>query len=177
MTPLLHSICRKLHRDGALVDILADCHTHIRRFADLAVAVGERTDIGGAVVANAAGRVERYFAKAFPLHVEDEEASILPRLRGRSSRIDAALARMREQHDAYDVLLDQVCAYAFALRSTPDDRTERDALASVARPLRAFLNEHLAAEEKVLFPEIREQLSRAEERLVRREMEDRRRIG
>jgi hemerythrin-like domain-containing protein len=177
MTTLIHSSCRKLRKDGALVEILLDCHADTRRYIDLAVAIGERTDIGGAEIANVAARVEQHFAVAFPLHLEDEEASILPRLRHRSSRIDSALARMQEQHDVYDDIVERLCVHANALRSSPDDDAERDALASIARPLRLFLISHLTAEEKVLFPEIRKHLSREEERLVRREMEDRRRIG
>jgi iron-sulfur cluster repair protein YtfE (RIC family) len=177
MTTLIDSSCRKLRKDGALVEILLDCHADTRRHIDLAVGIGERVDIGGADIANAAARVERYFAEVFPLHIEDEEASILPLLRGRSSRIDSALVRMQEQHDVYDGMIERICVQANVLQGRPDDHAGRYALASVARPLRLFLTAHLQAEEEVIFPEIRTYLSREEERLVRREMENRRRIG
>lgn len=174
---MFQTLVRRLRKDGALVDVLVDCHDRIRAFVDLAVEVGESGELGGAELADAAARTQRYFTKALPLHVQDEEASILPRLRGRTSRIDAALARMHEQHGIYDGMVRRVCVHSQALAGNPNDRAAREALATVARPLRLFLHEHLAAEEKVLFPQIREHFSLAEERLVRREMEDRRRVG
>lgn len=174
---MFQTLIRRLRKDGALVDVLTECHDRIRAFVDLAVDIGERPDANGSEVAETAARIERYFSKALPLHVEDEEASILPRLRGRTSRIDAALARMHEQHEVYDAMIRRVCTHASALARTPDDRSAREGLAAVARPLRLFLLEHLEAEEKIVFPQIRQHFSLAEERLVRREMEDRRRVG
>ena len=39
-------------------------------------------------VLEASRRCERYFSEALPLHVEDEEQSLLPRRRGRTPELD-----------------------------------------------------------------------------------------
>src|SRR5690606_18929577 len=78
---MLHTIGRK-SRSERLTEMLADCHARIRSFIALAIAAGEQ-QAPPEEVAAACARVERYFVQAFPLHVRDEEDSVLPRLRGR----------------------------------------------------------------------------------------------
>ena len=65
-----------------LPDLLLDCHERIRHFSTLAVRLA-REDASDDERRGVAAGVARYFEQALPLHVRDEDESILPRLRGR----------------------------------------------------------------------------------------------
>jgi len=172
---MLHKLRRWLWKpteDDDLVSVLVEGHTRLRTFVNLAVSIGER---GEPAPAEDAARIERYFAKSFPLEVEDEEASILPRLRGRSSRIDAALYRMQEQHRVHQHVIRRICTQASALCVDPSDRAAQDTLGAIARPLRVLMEHHLEGEERVVFAAVREHFTPSEQRTVRREIIDRRR--
>ena len=62
-----------------LVSLLLECHHRIRGFSALGVELGTRADLPAADVVQGCERVERYFGEALPLHVADEEESLLPR--------------------------------------------------------------------------------------------------
>ncbi|MDB4934994.1 MAG: hypothetical protein JWP87_1966 [Labilithrix sp.] len=171
---MLHAIGRKQRARGGLVETLLDCHLRIRTFSGLAVAVSERSAASLVEVVHVCARVERYFIDALPLHVRDEEESILPRLRGRSPSLDAALERMHEQHDMHVPLLERLLASSAALRADPGDTSARAALHAVAMPLRSVLEPHLRAEEDIVFPAVRELLSADEQAAVVIEMKRRR---
>ena len=171
---MLHGIGRKPRKEGDLVDALLACHGRIRTFTDLAVTVSERADLAPSDVAESCARIGRYFVEAFPLHVEDEESSLEPRLEGRSPEVDAALGRMRGEHAAHADAVRRLTALSAALAADPSDAEARATLGAVARSLRPMFEEHLEAEERVLFPALRSLLSPDEERLVRSEMAARR---
>lgn len=175
---MLHSIGTKRGRAaGDLADMLLECHVRIRSFAAMAVSVAERSDTPSIEVSSACIRVERYFSEALPLHVRDEEESIAPRLRGRSSAVDAALDSMHEQHELHVDLLARVLAASAVLRSSPRDPRARAALLLVARPLRAVLEPHLLAEEEIVFPAVRALLSTADQAAILGELRARRGAG
>ena len=73
------------------VGLLLECHERIRSFLALARRIAEVGPSEPGSVPEAAARVRRYFTEALPLHAQDEEASILPRLRGLDARVDAEL--------------------------------------------------------------------------------------
>src|SRR4051812_25565021 len=81
-----------------IVDILLECHERIRSFTGLARRLASTHGLSEEEVRDAAARVTRYFSEALPLHVADEEQSILPRLSGRSPELDAALNGMQREH-------------------------------------------------------------------------------
>ncbi|HSO40547.1 MAG TPA: hemerythrin domain-containing protein [Labilithrix sp.] len=170
---MLHVIGRR-RGAGDVGDMLVDCHARIRSFSELAIAVSERTDAPADEVIGACARVERYFAEALPLHVRDEEESVLPRLVGRTSAIDAALERMHEQHEMHVELLARLLACSAALRAAPQDLAARAALLAVAQPLRAVFEPHLQAEEEILFPALRALLSLDEQQAILGELRERR---
>ncbi|HEU5061001.1 MAG TPA: hemerythrin domain-containing protein, partial [Kofleriaceae bacterium] len=87
--------------EGDPVDALLACHDRIRTFVALAGRAAAGAGAPGEI-AEACRRIERYFREAMPLHVADEEESILPRLRGREAALDRALAEMHEQHSAHE---------------------------------------------------------------------------
>jgi iron-sulfur cluster repair protein YtfE (RIC family) len=171
---MLHAIGRRPRPSGDLVDMLLECHARIRMFSDLAVAISERMLAPLAEVSDVCTRVERYFGDALPLHVRDEEESILPRLRGRSSAIDAMLDRMHEQHEIHDRLIERLLDASAAVRVAPGDPAVRAALHTVATPLRAVLEPHLVTEEELIFPAIRDLVSPEEQEAIISELKERR---
>ncbi len=91
-------------------------------------------------------RVERYFVESLPLHVEDEEARILPRLEGRSAEVDQALARMHGAHPQHQQAVDALIAASSAVRAAPRDAASRAALHDAADALADILLPHLVLE-------------------------------
>jgi iron-sulfur cluster repair protein YtfE (RIC family) len=160
----LEGTCRMLISLGTrappedLVGLLLECHQRIRTFARLAQDVGRRRELPDTEVVEACARVERYFVQALPLHVEDEEHSLLPRLRGHRADVDAALDAMHAQHDEHAPFLAAMLAASAEVRATPSDARARDRLLAAATALSAEFERHLVNEEQVLFPAVRELL-------------------
>ena len=111
----------KSQRTGELLELLLECHGRIRQFVELARETGERPGSPAFDVVDACNRVERYFVEALPLHVRDEEDSILPRLRGRSAELDHALSEMRLEHRQHEPPLAELLSACRALREAPSD--------------------------------------------------------
>jgi iron-sulfur cluster repair protein YtfE (RIC family) len=116
---------RRTPAPNDLVGHLFACHERIRKFVALAATAGS-TDGRDREVVEACAAVERYFERALPLHVEDEERSILPRLRGRRVEVDEALRTMEAQHRVHVPLIE----------------------------LAAEFEPHLTIEESIIFPAI-----------------------
>jgi hemerythrin-like domain-containing protein len=161
-------------RSGDLVDLLLECHGRIRSFLALAHAAGSREGVPAAEVAEACARVERYFTEALPLHVADEDESILPRLRGADPEVDRALETMHAQHLEHEPLLAALLGAAAALREGPADPARRAALAEIATTLEHELGLHLTLEETVILPAIRRLLSAAAQAEIVEELRARR---
>jgi iron-sulfur cluster repair protein YtfE (RIC family) len=170
---MLHRIGRKRQSED-LAGTLEDCHARIRQFIALGVAIGERSDAPDAEVVEACDRMRRYFVEAFSLHVRDEEESILPRLRGCSAEIDAALDRMHDEHELHDEPLRRVLALVASVRADPRQAPARTALARASADLKEELERHLAAEERIILPAVRELLSAEEQRAAIDELRARR---
>jgi iron-sulfur cluster repair protein YtfE (RIC family) len=171
---MLHTLGRRAKSED-LVELLLDCHGRIRTFTGMAIVTGDRLDAPLEDVVDACRRFERYFRQALPLHVRDEEDSVVPRLLGRSSDVDEALARMREEHEAHAEPLGRLLALGGVVRATPDDEGARAALATVGRQLSTAFEPHLAAEERVVFPAIRALVSSDEQAAILGELRARRR--
>lgn len=143
------------------MDLLLECHGRIRQFVALAREAGERRDLTAADVAEACSRVERYFVEALPLHVRDEEDSILPRLSGRSSELDQALSKMQAEHQEHEPALARLLSACRAVRAAPDDPLCRRELGQTAAALGHAFDGHLELEETVVFPALRDLLTEA----------------
>ncbi len=164
---MLHTIARGPRREGGVVDLLLECHGRIRKFSNLAVAIAERDDVPPEEVATVCADVERYFTLALPLHVRDEEESLLPRLYGRDAEVDRALAAMASQHVEHGALISRLVALAAALHADPARLAELAGdLAAVAVPLERELAAHLEHEETVVFPAIARLLDAAAQAAV-----------
>jgi hemerythrin-like domain-containing protein len=90
------------------VGVLRDCHRRIERFLRVLHTLGEEAD-GGPLPAERRKALEtslRYFREGAPRHVEDEEASLFPRLRRQNdAKAASALAtveRLEKDHATVD---------------------------------------------------------------------------
>ena len=158
-----------------VVGSLLACHARIRAFTALAqrMLAGEAAP---AEVADAAARVERYFRVALPLHSADEELSLCPRLRAApvTPEVFDALSSMMDEHAPIDSLLACLLPRWAALARDPLELPALAAeLARDTAELDRLFQAHLAREERVLFPAMREHLA-GDELVIRAEMVARR---
>ncbi len=164
--------------------LLSDCHRRIERFLEQIIRVCE-TARGGAL--NEAQREAlqvalHYFRQAAPLHTEDEENSLFPRLRERADKGDVAamsalqvIERLEADHDAADIshaVIDELGLRWLendALNATGFIRLETE-----SRQLRAFYTKHIAVEDNELFPLANKVLADDTTETIGREMAGRR---
>lgn len=159
-----------------VVDLFLECHERIRTFIGLAARLAKTEGVSPDEVREAAARVARYFSDALPLHVADEEESILPRLAGRSPALDRALDRMNRQHREHEQPLRVLLEACNTLKSSPEllDRV-REKLAEAAAGLETDYAAHLQEEERIILPAIRTFLTPAEKAEIESELRARRR--
>ncbi|HLV68200.1 MAG TPA: hemerythrin domain-containing protein [Polyangiaceae bacterium] len=175
---MLTTIGRKPKTAGDLVAHLLECHERIRTFVRIAESAGRRDDLDRESVIEACSRSERYFIRAFPLHIEDEEKSILPRLlepaAAPSLELREALHTMEQQHGEHEPRVRVLLETLSAVRAEPERTELRAALARVAAELATAFEEHLVLEERVVFPAVRRLPSETQAR-IQEEMRGRRR--
>jgi iron-sulfur cluster repair protein YtfE (RIC family) len=160
---------------GDVVDALLDCHTRIRDFLALAGRVAGAAGAPADEVRDAAARVHRYFTVALPLHAEDEERSVLPRLSGLDPEVDRELAAMHREHAEHDEPLSRLLAACAALVERPAALPEvAGALLAAQRDLARHFEAHLAREERTIFPALRVRLPPGEQAAILAEIRARR---
>jgi iron-sulfur cluster repair protein YtfE (RIC family) len=157
------------------VGLLLECHGRIRSFLTLARRIADAGGEQEEAVRDAAARVRRYFSEALPLHAQDEEESIVPRLRGREPTVDAELEIMVHEHREHSGPLTRLLSACEELARDPAHLPE---LAPTVRGSTAELErhfaDHLRREESVIFPALRRLLVPSEDAAVMREMRARR---
>lgn len=155
MLTTLHTNGPRLH-EGDLVDLLLDCHRRIRRFVAVARHLADADAVTDSEASEAAGAIHRYFTVALPLHVADEDQSILPRLRGRSLEVDEALREMAREHQDHRDPIAQLSSLCERIAARPAVRPAlRAEMTQVVTELDHAFAAHLAREEAVIFPAIR----------------------
>ena len=160
-----------------LVDLLLECHQRIRSFSALALAVSGQSDFQSNETVDACKRVQKYFSEALPLHVKDEEESILPRLVGRSREVDDALAQMQAQHRTHETPLRQLLELCGNLRALPEETSDaRAELRDLANSLQSEFARHLDLEEAIIFPAVRVHLLTDEQAAIVHELRARRKV-
>jgi len=159
-----------------VVDLFLECHERIRTFIGLAARLAKTEDASPDEVRDAAARVARYFSDALPLHVADEEQSILPRLAGRSRELDSALDKMNREHREHEQPLRLLLEACKTLKSSPEllDRV-REKLAEAVAGLDTDYAAHLQEEERIILPAIRTFLTPAQKAEIESELRARRR--
>ncbi len=162
-------------------ELMSDCHRRIEHFLAVLRRALERyakRELDDEC-SNALRTAQRYFREGAPRHTEDEEVSLFPRLRalGRENLrelLDAAdrLEREHEEaeriHAAVDARIDR---WLGGLRLTPD---EARAMASDLDALDRLYSQHIAFEDRVLFPAAARALGREAMRRIGEEMAARR---
>jgi hypothetical protein len=146
--------------EGDPLALLAACHERIRRFAALAIelcgpAVGERDR------AEAAAAVARYFGEAMPLHVDDEERDLEPRIARRApgAEVFGLLGMLARQHRRIEAIIESAMpAWRELAAGTTLATDALAALAAAAASLADACDEHLGLEERELWPRAREHL-------------------
>lgn len=161
-------------RPEGLVGLLLECHERIRSFGAIAEAIGRQREASPDELREACARCRRYFAEALPLHVADEEESILPRLRGKDTVLDAALGTMQAQHEQHAPVLSQLLDELDRVHGDPGDEAARARLGELASGLKKDFETHLANEEDVIFPKLAALLSPAEQDTIIAELRERR---
>lgn len=144
--------------------LLLECHGRIRAFLATARRIAEAEAPPPGELAEAAHAVHRYFTEALPLHAEDEEASLLPRLRGREAALDEALAVMMAEHQEHRARVAELTGACASLAAAPalHPLLAPGLLGAVAWLERHF-EAHLAAEEASVFPAMARYLDAAED--------------
>jgi len=161
-----------------LVDLLLECHTRIRRFLAIAQAAAQRSDVDNDETIAACQSVERYFSEALPLHMADEEESILPRLMAACpGEVASTLQRMTHQHHEHQPLVATVLQSSAALRADPQSAPRRTALSMATTALHRAFHEHLTMEETIVFPAIQRYLPEQVQHTIRDELRRRRHLA
>ncbi len=172
---LYPSPTRREPQNSDTATLLVSCHARIRHFGEVAVSIAEATDVPESEIAEAARQLHRYFTHAFPLHEEDEDKTLLPRLRGLSADLDTHLERMHTEHERIHELVDiQVEAWQVLAKQPNQLATFAPRLRPAARELEALLETHLEDEEQHIFVALRS-LGRRELGEIEQEIRERRR--
>ncbi len=162
-------------RSEDVPDVLVDCHQRLRQFTALAAELAARPTAAVDDVREVATKVHRYFTVALPLHEEDEEESLFPRLLQHAPELTPRIASLREDHAAHAQKVGTLLAVCELLRMAPERADAlRASLGAAAEALADAWRVHLAAEEQDIFPAVRSALSAADRDAIRQEMKERR---
>jgi hemerythrin-like domain-containing protein len=162
-------------RSEDVPEVLVDCHQRMRQFTALAVELAAHRAATADEVREVAAKVHRYFTIALPLHEEDEEASVFPRLLVHAPQLGPCIASLREDHAAHAQHVARLLAVCEQLQAAPERADElRVSLGEEARALSDAWRVHLAAEEGDVFPALRTALSADDRKAIREEMKERR---
>jgi hypothetical protein len=158
------------------IGLLEECHERIRTFTDLARRLAKDRNAEPILRAEAARSVHRYFATALPMHVLDEDTSLMPRLWAVADvPLQDAMVSMADQHgDIEETIADLLPEWrdaSLAGRVMPAFVREE----TVALDL--MLTVHLDLEESVIFPAARRLLDASTLTLLAAEIRARRTLA
>jgi len=150
----------KLESDFAdPIGLLTDCHRRIERFLSVLAQVGAQAP-GGPLTSEQRTALEtalRYFREAAPKHTADEEQTLFPRLRSVDrSEVKAVLARVDSLEDDHTQAekshaeVDRLGQAWLAAGSLPPNDAARFTV--LVAGLADLYLEHIAVEEREIFP-------------------------
>ena len=132
---------------------LLDCHDRIRKFTAIALRLGQPAPIEE--VAEAAAAVKRYFTIALPLHAEDEDLSLAPRLRIAAPALAELLDKMSAEHlPIHQTIADLNPLWQSVIEEPARQREMAGRLRAPAGWLSELFQSHLRPEEEILFPQM-----------------------
>jgi hemerythrin-like domain-containing protein len=165
------------------IELMVDCHRRIEHFLGVLERVLEQCPGGLDDTARRALDASlRYFREAAPRHSEDEEESLLPRLRGLGRaelrEVLASAERVEREHRRAERLHERVeaCGRVW-LEGGELDKARRDAMRADLGALRELYVGHIEFEEERLFPAAAGALDEGALASMGREMAARRRVG
>ena len=143
-----------------LHELLLACHERIRRFTGGLLALCEPPASDERFLPTVQACLA-YFEQALPLHAQDEDESLLPRLMALPGPPVVALEAMGEQHRRIEALQPRVCA---ALRELLAGEPLHEP--ELFRTFSALLREHIREEELRIFPRLEELSGQEQSRMV-----------
>lgn len=172
------------HRPGSSYeqpfDLLDACHERVERSLQLLTRLRQHLEAAGldAQARDASRDVRRYFDIAAPLHHEDEERHVFPRLEqtGHAPLLDLC-DRLRDDHLRIAAQWKVLGALLCQLEDRPDGPVPGAALDVLGRAAEAFVaihQDHIRLERDQAFPSAREGLGEAEQQAMGQEMAARR---
>jgi hemerythrin-like domain-containing protein len=163
------------------VDMLEDCHRRVERFLDALCRVGSESpaELDAQWRALLEGALN-YFRDAAPLHTQDEEVSLFPRLRDvadadvAAAALDA-IATLEDDHERAQPLHDRLELVGRRwLEAGVIEAEEQLRFAADAAALRDLYRDHIRTEEEVVFTAARSVLTSEQLASVGHEMKVRR---
>jgi hemerythrin-like domain-containing protein len=158
------------------IDLLLSAHHRIRTFTGVAVRLLIVEGLGPKTVTEAASAVHRYFADGLPLHHEDEDQSLMPRLRKHASEnLMAALQTAHREHRKLEEVLARLLPAWQAIADDPQRLPAMaGALALDTLRFEQLWKHHLQLEEETIFPAARAMLPPDDMKALLREVHGRR---
>ncbi len=151
-----------------------DCHHRLRKVTALAVALGQGPAAPAEEIRDVVSKVHKYFTVALPLHEEDEDRSLFPRLLEAAPELAPTIALLRADHHRLAPPVAALVALCGQLQGGQELPSQlAGALAATAQAVAASWQDHLAIEERELFPAAR-RLSSAVRTVIAEEMRARR---
>ncbi|MBF0472107.1 MAG: hemerythrin domain-containing protein [Gammaproteobacteria bacterium] len=91
---------------GQPLALIGDCHQRMENHCDLLRQIADRLENGGLGLedATSAQGIHKYFSKYAPLHQQDEEESLFPRLVRQSLKLAEIVHRLKGDHQQQDQL-------------------------------------------------------------------------
>lgn len=155
------------HRD--VVDLLLDAHIEARQIVSMAESLSSGSATSGA--RETAITIADHVAWLMPMHNEDEDKSLAPRLMGRHHSVDYALDQMKLQHLALAGPMARVRMLCLILAGDISRlHALRFELGAAVKDLRERLAEHHDLEESVVFPALKQLLCTEELESIAAEM-------
>lgn len=155
------------------LQLLMACHERIDRYLGGLAALADASDLSTSEAVITARDVARYLRLGLPLHGEDEDLSLAPRLRAAldDAALEQALDQLVFEHAAMMEGMPRLLALLDAVVARQE--VDRSALRERQGWLDALLRGHVAFEEAEVFPVI-DVLGRAEQEAIVREIRARR---
>lgn len=158
-----------------VIEALQAAHRRAHTALRLALSLGTASATGA--TAEAARAIAHTLGDELPRHMAHEEEVLAPRLAGRHAVVDAALARMRQEHFQLASALSQVTTLCESIARDPSRlHALRFPLESAVQTLAVRLDAHHAMEESIVFPALKRLLPAQTQTEVRRELRARRRL-
>ncbi|HXY10934.1 MAG TPA: hemerythrin domain-containing protein [Terriglobales bacterium] len=172
----------KSHNFSDPTGLLYDCHRRVEMFLGILEAVGKIIDQPPSEeTTRALQSALRYFAEAAPKHTADEEESLFPRLRQLSDlevgsaflRLDRLEADHRWAAPLHSEVEQLGAKYLFR---GPLSAPEVDRFRASVADLIAMYQQHINAEDELIFPLAARLLSEHEKKAIANEMAKRRKL-